>query len=177
MIDLCKQFYSTVLPQGGKEGGGALCLRYGKCHAALYIRVWYNLPRQDGREARAHPPPASQQLILATQPFAPLSQEPVLSLLSSGVTTWTGVVKCREAKNWILPKQMKAKWFFRDSHWLETWKNHLGWPSMGPNGGSVAAMDSAWTIKWTDHVFLRARIGWFHVPKASVPDPDWSWFT
>jgi hypothetical protein len=40
-------------------------------------------------------------------------------------------------KNWILPKEMNANRFFRDSHWLEIWKNHLC-PSMGPNGGSVA---------------------------------------
>jgi hypothetical protein len=38
-------------------------------------------------------------------------------------------------KNWILPKRINR--FFRDSHWLEIWENHLC-PSMGPNGGSVA---------------------------------------
>jgi len=43
-------------------------------------------------------------------------------------------------KNWILPKEINANWFFWDSHWLEIWKNHLC-PSIGPNGGSVA-MDS-----------------------------------
>jgi hypothetical protein len=40
-------------------------------------------------------------------------------------------------KNWILPKEINANRFFRDSHWLEIWKNHLC-PSMGPNGGIVA---------------------------------------
>ncbi len=40
-------------------------------------------------------------------------------------------------KNWILPKEMNANRFFWDSHWLEIWTNHL-FPSMGPNGGSVA---------------------------------------
>ncbi len=40
-------------------------------------------------------------------------------------------------KNWILPKKINANRFFWDSHWLEIWSNHL-FPSMGPNGGSVA---------------------------------------
>ncbi len=44
-------------------------------------------------------------------------------------------------KNWFLPKEMNANRFFWDSHWLEIWSNHF-YPSMGPNGGSVA-MDSA----------------------------------
>jgi hypothetical protein len=43
--------------------------------------------------------------------------------------------------NWFLPKEMNANRFFWDSHWLEIWSNHF-YPSMGPNGGSVA-MDSA----------------------------------
>jgi hypothetical protein len=43
-------------------------------------------------------------------------------------------------KNWLLPKEMNANRFFWDSHWLEIWSNHF-YPSMGPNGGSVA-MDS-----------------------------------
>jgi hypothetical protein len=37
-------------------------------------------------------------------------------------------------KNRILQKYMNANRFFRDSHWLEIWKNHFC-PSMGPNGG------------------------------------------
>jgi hypothetical protein len=41
------------------------------------------------------------------------------------------------SKNWILPKEMNANWFFWDSHWLEIWPNHFC-PSMGQNGGSVA---------------------------------------
>ncbi len=40
----------------------------------------------------------------------------------------------QEGKNWILPNR-----FFRDSHWLESWKNHLH-PSMG-------RMEGAW--QWT----------------------------
>jgi hypothetical protein len=43
-------------------------------------------------------------------------------------------------KNWFLLKEMNANRFFCDSHWLEIWSNHF-YPSMGPNGGSVA-MDS-----------------------------------
>ncbi len=43
-------------------------------------------------------------------------------------------------KNWFLTKEMNANRFFWDSHWLEIWSNHF-YPSMGPNGGSVA-MDS-----------------------------------
>jgi hypothetical protein len=35
---------------------------------------------------------------------------------------------------------MNANRFFWDSHWLKIWSNHF-YPSMGPNGGSVA-MDS-----------------------------------
>jgi hypothetical protein len=46
-------------------------------------------------------------------------------------------------KNWFLPKEMNANRFFWDSHWLEIWSNHF-YPSMGPNGGSVA-MDSGQT--------------------------------
>jgi hypothetical protein len=38
-------------------------------------------------------------------------------------------------KNWILPKEINENRFFRDSHWLEIWKNPL-FP--GPIGGSVA---------------------------------------
>jgi hypothetical protein len=40
-------------------------------------------------------------------------------------------------KKWILPEEINANWFFRDSHWLENWKDHVC-PSMGPNGGIVA---------------------------------------
>jgi hypothetical protein len=43
-------------------------------------------------------------------------------------------------KNRFLPKEMNANRFFWDSHWLEIWSNHF-YPSMDPNGGSVA-MDS-----------------------------------
>jgi hypothetical protein len=51
-------------------------------------------------------------------------------------------------KNWILPKEINANRFFRDSHWLEIWTNHLC-PSMVPNEGSVAMdlADSSWVIQ------------------------------
>jgi len=54
-----------------------------------------------------------------------------LHMKNRGGTTWKG------GKNWILPKDINANRLFRDSHWLEIWKNHLC-PSIGPNGGSVA---------------------------------------
>jgi hypothetical protein len=50
-----------------------------------------------------------------------------------------GRFQMQGGKNWFLPKEMKANRFW-DSHWLEIWSNHF-YPSMGPNGGSVA-MDS-----------------------------------
>jgi hypothetical protein len=53
----------------------------------------------------------------------------------------SGRSQMQGGKNWILPKVINSNLFFRDSHWLEIWKNHLR-PSMGPKGGSVA-MDSA----------------------------------
>ncbi len=51
-----------------------------------------------------------------------------------------GRFQMQGGKNWFLPKEMNANLFFWDSHWLEIWSNHF-YPSMGPNGGSVA-MDS-----------------------------------
>ena len=48
-----------------------------------------------------------------------------------------GRFQMQGGKNWILPKQINANRFFRDSHWLEIWSNHFC-PSMGLNGGSVA---------------------------------------
>ncbi len=51
-----------------------------------------------------------------------------------------GRFQMQGGKNWFLPKEIKANRFFWDSHWLEIWSNHF-YPSMGPNGGSVA-MDS-----------------------------------
>jgi hypothetical protein len=51
-----------------------------------------------------------------------------------------GIFQMPGGKNRILPKEMNANRFFWDSHWLEIWSNHF-FPSMGPNGGSVA-MDS-----------------------------------
>ncbi len=51
-----------------------------------------------------------------------------------------GIFQMQGGKNWFLPKEINANRFFWDSHWLEIWSNHF-YPSMGPNGGSVA-MDS-----------------------------------
>jgi hypothetical protein len=51
-------------------------------------------------------------------------------------------------KNWFLPKEMNENRFFWDSHWLEIWSNHF-YPSMGPNGGSVA-MDSGLSYSWQE---------------------------
>ncbi len=51
-----------------------------------------------------------------------------------------GRFQMQGGKNWFLPKEMNANRFFWDCHWLEIWSNHF-YPSMGPNGGSVA-MDS-----------------------------------
>ncbi len=48
-----------------------------------------------------------------------------------------GRFQMQGGKNWFLPKEMNANRFFWDSHWLEIWSN-LFYPSMGPNGGSVA---------------------------------------
>jgi hypothetical protein len=31
----------------------------------------------------------------------------------------------QEGKNWIFPKEINAKWFFGNSHWLEIWKTLL----------------------------------------------------
>jgi hypothetical protein len=59
-----------------------------------------------------------------------------------------GRFQMQGGKNWFFPKEMNANRFFCDSHWLEIWSNHF-YPSMGPNGGSVA-MDSGF-----DHTFLR----------------------
>jgi hypothetical protein len=51
-----------------------------------------------------------------------------------------GRFQMQGGKNCFLPKEMNANRFFWDSHWLEIWSNHF-YPSMGPNGESVA-MDS-----------------------------------
>jgi hypothetical protein len=48
-----------------------------------------------------------------------------------------GRFQMQGGKNWFLTKEMNANRLFWDSHWLEIWSNHF-YPSMGPNGGSVA---------------------------------------
>jgi hypothetical protein len=62
-------------------------------------------------------------------------------------------------KNWFLPKEMNENRFFWDSHWLEIWSNHF-YPSMGPNGGSVA-MDSG--------AKLNMRRGLAHDYRYTIP--------
>jgi hypothetical protein len=53
-----------------------------------------------------------------------------------------GIYQMKRGKNWIPSIRINANRFFKDSHWLEIWKNILC-PSMGPNGGSLA-MDSVY---------------------------------
>ncbi len=53
----------------------------------------------------------------------------------------TGRYQMQGNKKLDFAKEITAIRFFWDSHWLEIWKNHLC-PSLGPNGGSVAIMDS-----------------------------------
>ena len=62
------------------------------------------------------------------------------SCFPSEAVDMNGRFQMQGGKNWFLPKEMNANRFFWDSHWLEIWSNHF-YPSMGPNGGSVA-MDS-----------------------------------
>ncbi len=55
------------------------------------------------------------------------------------------VISNAGGKNWILPKEINAKRFFWDFHWLEISKSHPC-PSMGPNGGSVAMDSDLWIL-------------------------------
>ncbi len=71
-----------------------------------------------------------------------------------------GRFQMQGGKNWFLPKEMNANRFFWDSHWLEIWSNHF-YPSMGPNGGSVA-MDSGCTF------VLVAPANIVHVPPFTL---------
>jgi hypothetical protein len=68
-------------------------------------------------------------------------------LLAPEAVDMNGRFQMQGGKNWFLPKEMNANRFFCDSHWLEIWSNHF-YPSMGPNGGSVA-MDSGEKIQFT----------------------------
>ncbi len=63
-----------------------------------------------------------------------------LAPVPSEAVDMNGRFQMQGGKNWFLPKEMNVNRFFWDSHWLEIWSNHF-YPSMGPNGGSVA-MDS-----------------------------------
>jgi hypothetical protein len=67
-----------------------------------------------------------------------------------------GRFQMQGGKNWFLPKEMNTNRFSCDSHWLEIWSNHF-YPSMGPNGGSVA-MDS----EWPEHSMCRIY-GYEHI--------------
>jgi hypothetical protein len=58
-----------------------------------------------------------------------------------------GSFQMQGGKNWFLPKEMNANRFFWDSHWLEIWSNHF-YPSMGPNGGSVAMDSDGKNLVW-----------------------------
>ncbi len=69
--------------------------------------------------------------------------EVLLAASATEAVDMNGRFQIQGGKNWFLPKEMNANRFFWDSHWLEIWSNHF-YPSMGPNGGSVA-MDSAVT--------------------------------
>jgi hypothetical protein len=61
-----------------------------------------------------------------------------------------GIFQMQGGKNWILPKEINANWFFWDSHWLEIWSNQLS-PSMG----GIVAMDSGGVPP--KHQFLHGR--------------------
>jgi hypothetical protein len=61
-------------------------------------------------------------------------------LQSPEAVDMNGRFQMQGGKNRFLQKEMNANRFFWDSHRLEIWSNHF-YPSMGPNGGSVA-MDS-----------------------------------
>jgi hypothetical protein len=77
-----------------------------------------------------------------------------------------GRFQMQGGKNWFLPKEMNANRFFWDSHWLEIWSNHF-YPSMGPNGGSVA-MDSGKNIaKMEIQIFLVRLLQRFRIGRRS----------
>jgi hypothetical protein len=81
-----------------------------------------------------------------------------------------GRFQMQGGKNWFLPKEMNANRFFWDSHWLEILSNHF-YPSMGPNGGSMA-MDSVQgfchnPLKCIDGVHHEASIA----TKSETPVP------
>jgi hypothetical protein len=65
-----------------------------------------------------------------------------------------GRFQMQGGKNWFLPKEMNTNRFFWDSHWLEIWSNHF-YPSMGPNGGSVAMDSEGPTAKPTTPALAR----------------------
>ncbi len=74
-----------------------------------------------------------------------------MALWRSEAVDMNGRFQMQGGKNWFLPKEMNENRFFWDSHWLEIWSNHF-YPSMGPNGGSVA-MDSGVILNLTVSFF------------------------
>jgi hypothetical protein len=68
-----------------------------------------------------------------------------------------GRFQMQGGKNWFLPKEMNANRFFWDSHWLEIWSNHF-YPSMGPNGGSVAMDSGNHLVLLVPEAYLTHRI-------------------
>ncbi len=109
-----------------------------------WVLVCYVTTRGQAKHEKAYLPAQSQ------------SPERDFIILWIVVTQWwsseavdmNGRFQMQGGKNWFLPKEMNANRFFWDSHWLKIWSNHF-YPSMGPNGGSVA-MDSG-EIKNTVH--------------------------
>ncbi len=90
-----------------------------------------------------------------------------------------GRFQMQGGKNWILPKEMNANRFFWDSHWLEIWSNHV-FPSIGPNGGSVAM----WTlfanaaIISTSMLFPCGRCIAYIQPNTTIDKKNfWAFFT
>ncbi len=82
-----------------------------------------------------------QFLVRLHVPYPQLRFPLSTSLYSPEAVDMNGRFQMQGGKNWFLPKEMNANRFFCDSRWLEIWSNQF-YPSMGPNGGSVA-MDSA----------------------------------
>ncbi len=60
------------------------------------------------------PNPPTRQA--ATQRGCVVSLNLAFENADSQSSTWTGNLG---GKNWILPKEINANWFFRDSHWLD----------------------------------------------------------
>jgi hypothetical protein len=77
-----------------------------------------------------------------------------------------GRFQMQGGKNWIVPKDINANRFLWVSHWLEIWSNHLC-PSMGPNGGSVAYMDTGFEPRTVKCVQTANHSATSHPPPSS----------